>query len=117
MGELLWRLRRCGIEWQRILSAFCRENKRLALPRRVKRKRAGKRKPPLRFQSADLFFYFLYILSYLPESVFRMLHGAFYIGFLPLSLVRIMSPSWSLPFLMWKASVEKVPRAVSMDTS
>lgn len=85
--------------------------------RRVKRKRAGKRKPPLRFQSADLFFYFLYILSYLPESVFRMLHGAFYIGFLPLSLVRIMSPSWSLPFLMWKASVEKVPRAVSMDTS
>ena len=83
MGEFLWRLRRYGIEWQRILSAFCHENKRLALPRRVKRKRAGKGKPSLRFQSADLFFYFLYILSYLPESVFRMLHGAFYIGFLP----------------------------------
>ena len=52
MGELLWRLRRYGIEWQRILSAFCHENKRLALPRlprRVKRKRAGKGKPPLRF--------------------------------------------------------------------
>lgn len=49
MGEFLWRLRRYGIEWQRILSAFCRENKRLALPRRVKRKRAGKGKPPLRF--------------------------------------------------------------------
>lgn len=49
MGELLWRLRRCGIEWQRILSVFCHENKRLALPRHVKRKRVGKGKPPLRF--------------------------------------------------------------------
>lgn len=117
MGEFLWRLRRYGIEWQRILSAFCRENKRLALPRRVKRKRAGKGKPSLRFQSADLFFYFLYTCPICRKVFSACSMAPFTSVSSPLSLVRVMSPSWSLPFLMWKASVEKVPRAVSMDTS